>query len=122
MKKKWRVPLAAVKPNEADEAMKKMSSLKDSLFEGQEFIKQKFVNPDKLPERFVTVYSEVNNFVAESVRDISVHSVGMSPAEKLFKSIQKNLNKKVKKLKNKNPMYGGDDITESSYAPSQFSS
>ena len=34
LKKKWRVPLAAVKPNEADEAMKKMANLKDSLFEG----------------------------------------------------------------------------------------
>jgi hypothetical protein len=34
MKKKWRVPLAAAKPNEADEAMKKMANLKDSLFEG----------------------------------------------------------------------------------------
>lgn len=52
-KKKWRFTgaAAAKKPLTQEElAMKEMSNLKDGLFEGDQYIKQKFVNPDGLPK------------------------------------------------------------------------
>lgn len=55
--------------------MQKMANLKDGLFEGSEFVRQRFVNPDGLPKAAqdpqIALFNGVNDYVDEPEQSVS---------------------------------------------------